>query len=314
MFLLRTRAKAVSLLILLLLPIPAAAQTLNRDDRFRVEVDAVNVLVTVNEKSTGAFMKDLDRSQFHVYEDGVEQVITNFTAQTNLPLTIAMCIDTSSSVKLKLEFEKEAALDFLFTIMRPSDRALLAEFDTGVTLLHDFTTNPNDLVAEIKRLRAGGGTSLYDAIFLVTEQKLLYEPGRRTMVILSDGSDLTSTHTYESALGMAQRAEIAIYGLSTTRFGADIDHEGDQALKQLADATGGIVYFPYSTSQLTESFKEIEQALRSQYNIAYVPTRKERDGSYRKIEVRVDVGDVNVRYRKGYYAYPLDDPIEAFEP
>lgn len=314
MFLLRRRVKILSLLILMLLPVPAAAQALNRDDRFRVEVDAVNVLVTVNEKSTGAFMKDLDRSQFHVYEDGVEQVITNFAAQTNLPLTIAMCIDTSSSVKLKLEFEKEAALDFLFTIMRPSDRALLAEFDTGVTLLHDFTTNPNDLVSEIKRLRAGGGTSLYDAIFLVTEQKLLYEPGRRTMVILSDGSDLTSTHTYESALGMAQRAEIAIYGLSTTRFGADIDHEGDHALKQLADATGGIVYFPYSTSQLTESFKEIEQALRSQYNLAYVPTRKERDGSYRKIEVRVDVGDVNVRYRKGYYAYPLDDPIEAFEP
>ncbi len=272
------------------------------DQRFRVEVEAVNVLVTVIEKKTGEFYKNLNQEDFRIFEEGVEQEITHFSRQTNLPLTIALCIDTSSSVKLKLKFEKEAALDFLCTVMLPQDKALLAEFDTGVTLLHDFTSNPNDLVREIKRLKAGGGTSLYDAIYLISEQKMLYETGRRTLVILSDGSDLTSTHTYESALRMAQRAEAAIYALSTTRFGADIDHAGDNALKQLTENTGGRVFFPYSTSQLSKAFREIQEELRSQYNLAYVPTNKRADGRFRKIRVKVDRGGIDVRHRKGYYA------------
>ncbi|GAI90804.1 unnamed protein product, partial [marine sediment metagenome] len=238
--------------LLVLISLPAAGwifaqQTL--DERIRVEVEAVNVLVTVIDKKTGQFIRDLNRTHFEIYENGKLQEITNFSKQTDLPLTIALCIDTSSSVKLKLKFEKEAAIDFLFTIMRPKDKALLAEFDTGVTLLHDFTSNPNDLVNEIKILRAGGGTSLYDAIYLISEQKMLHESGRRTMVILSDGADLTSTHTFIDAMKMVHRSEITIYALSTTRFGADIDHEGDNALKQLAEATGGRVFFPYSTSQ-----------------------------------------------------------------
>lgn len=272
------------------------------DERIRVEVEAVNVLVTVNNKKTGKFIKNLTREHFEIYEDRDLQEITNFSKQTNLPITIALCVDTSSSVKLKLKFEKEAAIDFLFTIMRPRDKALLAEFDTGVTLLHDFTSNPNDLVNEIKNLRAGGGTSLYDAIYLVNEQKMLNETGRRTMVILSDGADLTSTHTFTDALKMAQLAETAIYALSTTRFGADIDHEGDNALKQLAEATGGRVFFPYSTTQLSKSFLEIEEELRSQYNLTYIPTNFRKDGTYREIRVKVDYDDIVVRHRKGYYA------------
>lgn len=277
-------------------------------DRIRVRVEAVNVLVTVNSEDSGRFIKDLEKSDFDVLENGLRQTITNFSQQTNLPLTIALCVDTSSSVKVKLDFEKEAALDFLFTVMRPKDRALLAEFDTGVTLLHDYTPNPNDLAEEVKNLRAGGGTSLYDAVYLISEQKMLHETGRRTMVILSDGSDLTSTHSFEDALQMAQKAEIAIYAVSTTRFGADIDHEGDNALKQLAEATGGRVFFPYKASDFTKAFTSIEQELRSQYNLAYVPTNKAKDGTFREITVKVHRDGVNVRHRKGYYA-PM--PTEA---
>ncbi len=284
-------------------------QSRRMDEPFRVEVDAVNVLVTLSDRRTGKFVKDLNREDFEIYEDGVLQEITHFSRQTDLPLSIALCVDTSSSVKLKLDFEKEAAIDFLFTILRPTDRALLAEFDTAVTLLHDFTSNPNDLVEEIKRLRAGGGTSMYDAIYLISEQKLLDAPGRRTIVILSDGSDLTSTHTFEEALRMAQKAEAAIYALSTTRFGASIDHAGDNALKQLTEATGGRVFFPYSTSQLAKAFAELEEELRSQYNLAYVPSNRKRDGTFRTIEVKVKREDVNLRYRKGYYA-----PLPGVDP
>lgn len=282
-----------------------------QQEPIRVEVEAVNVLVAVHDKGTGKFITDLHLNDFRIIEDGVLQRIKNFSKQTDLPLTIALAIDTSASVKLKLEFEKEAATDFLYTVMRPSDKTLLLEFDTGVTLLHDFTANPNDIAREVKNLKAGGGTSLYDAIYLISEQKMLEERGRKTIVILSDGSDLTSRRTFEEALQMAHRSEVTIYAISTTRYGADIDHEGDNALKQLAESTGGRVFFPYSAKQLAAAFKEINDELRSQYNLAYEPSNKKKDGAFREIEVRISRDDVNVRHRKGYYA-PTEQTSQVF--
>lgn len=280
------------------------AQAAQQREPFRVEVEAVNLQVTVHDEETGKFVKDLEKSHFRIIEDGVLQQITNFTQETDLPLAIALAVDTSASVKLKLEFEKEAALDFLFSVMRPSDRALLLEFDSGVTLLHDFTSNPNDLAREINSLKAGGGTSLYDAIYLVSEQKMLDEEGRKVLVILSDGADVTSRHSFAEALDMAFRSETTVYGISTTRFGADVDHEGDNALKQLVEKTGGQAYFPFSTRDLTKAFETINEELRSQYNIAYVPTNKLRDGRFREVKVEVNKSDVRLRHRKGYFAHP----------
>ncbi len=276
-------------------------------DTIRVEVEAVNVLVSVHQEKTGLFIKELSPGDFEIYEDGVRQQITNFVEETNLPLAIALCIDTSSSVRIKLKFEKEAATDFLHAVMRTTDRTLLLEFDTAATLLHDFTSNPNDLTREIDRLRAGGGTSLYDAIFLVSDQKMMDVPGRRTLVILSDGADQTSRMTFEDALRGAFRAEAAVYAISTTRFGAEIDHEGDNALKQLTYNTGGRVYFPYSTSDLTKAFKAINEELRNQYSITYTPTNRRADGSFRKLKVKVKRGNTILHYRKGYFA-PLKSP------
>ncbi len=280
----------------------AGDQPARQQDPIRVQVEAVNVLVTVNEKDTGIFVNELQAHHFEIYEEGVRQAIANFSRQTDVPLTIALCVDTSASVKLKLDFEKEAAENFVYTLMRPTDKALLLEFDTGVTLLHDFTHNPNDLAREIRALRAGGGTSLYDAVYLIGEQKMLQETGRKTVVILSDGADLTSERTFEEALLMAQKAEVTIYAISTTRFGADIDHEGDNALKQLTESTGGRVFFPYSTSQLNSAFNEINEELRNQYNLTYAPTNNKRDGTFREISVKVNHPDVRVRHRKGYFA------------
>ncbi len=270
---------------------------------FRVQVEAVNVLVTVHDEKTGKFITDLRPEDFIVTEDGVRQQIANFSKQTNLPLTIALCVDTSASVKIKLEFEKEAAADFIYSVMQQAnDKALLLEFDSGVTLLHDFTSDPNDLISEMKSLRAGGGTSLYDAIYLVSEQKMLQETGRKTIVILSDGADVSSKHTFEQALQMAYKSEAATFAISTTRFGADIDHEGDNALKQLTEDTGGKAFFPYSTKDLTNAFEKLGQELRSQYNLTYIPTNKKKDGTFRDIKVQVRRDNVRVRYRKGYFA------------
>jgi len=291
-------------MLLVTVPIlPVEAQNADRQQEpFRVEVETVNVLVSVHDRETAKFVTDLMVEDFEIYEEGVLQEITNFSQQTDLPLAIALCVDTSSSVKVKLEFEKEAATDFIYSVMRPTDKALLLEFDTGVTLLHDFTSNPNDLTREIDRLKAGGGTSLYDAIYLVSDEKLMSVPGRKTIVVLSDGADLTSEYSFEDALRTAFQAEAAIYAISTTRFGADIDHEGDNALKQLAGRTGGRVYFPHSVSQLTEAFRDINEELRNQYNIAFVPRNKRRDGKFRELEVKVKHPDSIVYHRKGYFA------------
>ncbi len=279
-----------------------------RQDTIRVEVEAVNLLVSVHQEKSGIFMRDLSPGDFEIYEDGVLQEITNFAEETNLPLAIALCIDTSSSVRIKLKFEKEAATDFLHSVMKTTDRTLLLEFDTAATLLHDFTSNPNDLTREISRLRAGGGTSLYDAIYLVSQQKMMDVEGRRTLVILSDGADQTSRKTFEDALRAVFQAEAAVYAISTTRFGAEIDHEGDNALKQMAQNTGGRAYFPYSTKDLTKAFRAINEELRNQYSITFNPTNKRADGTFRKLRVRVKRGNTVLHYRKGYFA-PLKSSL-----
>ena len=141
---------------------------------------------------------------------------------------------------------------------------------------------------------------------------MLNEPGRKTVVILSDGADLTSKHTFEETLRMSYQAEITIYAISTTRFGADVDHEGDNALRQLTESTGGRVFFPYSTSQLEEAFQEVDRELRSQYNLTYVPTNKRKDGEFREIKVKVSRDSVNIRHRQGYFA-PGEDSSGLFE-
>ncbi len=285
------------------LPQDSSSDSDQTPPQIRVAVEAVNLFVTVFDKRSGDFIKHLVAEDFEVYEDGDLQQITNFAAETDLPLTIAMAIDTSSSVRIKLDFEKEVATDFLYSVMRTTDRALLAEFDTGVTLLHDYTHNPNDLANVIKNLKAGGGTSMYDAIYLITEQKMIEEAGRKTLVILSDGADLTSTHTFEQALKMCFKAEATIFAVSTTRLGADIDHEGDNALRQLTEDTGGRAWFPITTSEMSKAFNKINDILRNQYSITYVPTRKQADGQFRKIRVKVrNLGGSEIHHRKGYYA------------
>jgi Ca-activated chloride channel homolog len=297
-----------SLFLFLLAFLHLPAQDAQRDQEpFRVEVDAVNLLVTVTDSKTGEFVRGLTAEDFRIIEDGRLQRITHFAKQTNLPLTIALCVDTSASVKLKLEFEKEAASEFLFTVMQAHDRALLVEFDSGVTLLHDFTHNPNDLVREIKRLKAGGGTSLYDALYLVAEQKLLEEEGRKTIVVLSDGSDVTSKRTFEEAMQMVYKAEAATYAISTTRFGANFDRTGDNALKQITESTGGAVFFPVSTRDLNVAFQKVSQELRNQYSITYVPSNPRKDGTFRTIKVDVSRSNTTLKHRKGYYA-PLESP------
>ena len=294
--------------------LPAQSDTAAGDDSlepFRVEVEAVNVLVAVHDKKTGRFVTNLSPQHFIVKEDGRHQRITNFAAQTNLPLTIAICVDASASVRLKLGFEKEVATDFLFDVMRPTDKALLVEFDTGVTLLHDFTSNPNALLAEIDNLRAGGGTSLYDAIYLISEQKMLQEYGRKTILVLFGrvGPDQRPQLRRDAPDGLPGRIHHLRHQHHPVRSG-----RGRQGRRRPGKTDGEHRrnrLLPHSSNNLAEAFKTIDTELRSQYNLTYVPTNRKKDGTFRKIEIEVKADDVRVRHRVGYYA-PYD-PMDKWK-
>ena len=286
---------------------PASGQLPPRvsDQTYRVNVDLVNLLCSVKDKNTNAFVTNLAKEDFSAYEDDQKQEIKNFVRETNLPLTIALLVDTSGSVSPKLQFEQDAAISFFQNVLRDQDRAMVLSFDSGVDLVQDFTNDPNQLAKQIRRLRAAGGTALYDAIYLASDEKLIRETGRKAIVILSDGDDTASRLAFEPALEMALRAETIIFSISVNRggfFGTSNEKLGDKVLKRLADETGGQALFPFKIEELEDSFRQISQELRSQYSIGYLSSNTRRDGAYRKVEIRVAEKGLKLNYRKGYYA------------
>jgi len=275
------------------------------DQTYRVNVDLVNVLCSAFDKNTNSFVTNLTREDFSIYEDNQKQEIKNFARETDLPLTIAMLIDTSQSVAPKLKFEQDAAIGFFQSIMREKDRALLASFDSDVSLLQDFTNDPNKLAKEIRKLRAAGGTALYDAIYRVCDEKLIRETGRKAIIILSDGDDESSKASLHQATEMALRAETLIFSISVSKggfFGVGGTKEGDTVLREISQETGGRIFFPFKPDDLDDEFRQINQELRSQYNIGYLSTNPTRDGSYRKVKIEIAARGLKLTYRKGYYA------------
>jgi Ca-activated chloride channel family protein len=273
---------------------------------YRVSVDLVNILCSVLDRNTNAFLTNLSREDFTIYEDGVKQEIINFARETNLPLTFALLVDTSQSVAPKLKFEQEAAINFIQSTMRANDRAMLLEFSSGVTLLQDFTDDPNKIIKEIRKLKAAGGTALYDAIYMTCDEKLIRETGRKAIIILSDGEDESSRMSRRQAIEVALRAEATVFAISVTKggfFGVGASGgEGDAILTDITRETGGRIFFPFKIDDLEDSFRQISQELRSQYSIGYLSTNTARDGTYRKIEIKAAEKGLRLNYRKGYYA------------
>ena len=276
------------------------------ESRFRIAVDAVNVLVTVLDQN-GRFVTDLQKEDFIIYEDGKVQEIEQFSQETDQPLRIGLLMDTSSSVKMRLDFEKEAAINFMRSVMRYGDEAMLVEFDKGVSMLHDFTDRPTEIVKDIEELRAGGGTALLDAVFQVSQEKMSEKKLRQTIIIVSDGDDLHSEHTLAEAVNMAQLAETSLYAIGSNQLEAARNKNGIKILNRLTEETGGRVFYPFSDIEMEAAFDKIEKELRSQYSITYTPKNKTRDGKFRKLEVRVAKGKKRpgkliIRNKKGYYA------------
>ncbi len=272
---------------------------------YRVSVDLVNIFCSVFDQKTKSYLTTLTRDDFTIFEDGKKQEIRNFARETNLPLTIALLIDTSQSVAPKLKFEQEAAINFVYSVMREKDRCMLVEFNSGVTLLQDLTSDPNKIANEIRKLRAAGGTSLYDAIYMTCDEKLIRETGRKALVILSDGKDESSKMTRKQAIELALRAEATVFAISVSKggfFGVAAQDEGDIILKEITTETGGRIFFPFKVDELEDAFRQINQELRSQYNLGFLSSNPVRDGKYRRIEVKVAQSNLKLNYRKGYYA------------
>ncbi len=274
----------------------------SQQEPIRVEVEAVNVLVSVTD-DRGRFITDLVQERFTILENGAVQKITNFSHELDLPLQVGLLIDTSSSVRTKLHFEKAAATNFIFSVMRPQDETLLVEFDSGVTLISDFSRRPSDIARKLQDLRAGGGTALLDALYTVARDKMNATGVRKAIILVSDGADLNSRRTVRETVEMIQTRGVTVYGIGTSRFGATSDKKGEEMLTTLAESTGGQAFFPYSEQLFQQAFDTINDELRSRYSLTYIPSNKSRDGSFRRIRVKIAKGKkLNLRYRKGYFA------------
>jgi Ca-activated chloride channel homolog len=278
------------------------------DTRITVDVSRVNMLYTVSDKK-GRFITDLTKEDFEVFENKKPQTIVEFAAESDLPLRLAILIDTSNSIRERFHFQQEAATAFVDGTVRPEhDRAMVVSFDTAAELVADLTDSIPDLEKAIANLRPGGGTSLYDAIFFACRDKLMQDQPlykfRRAMVILSDGEDNQSRYTRDQALEMALKADVTVYTISTNI--THIESEGDKVLRYFADETGGQSFFPFKASDLDQSFENIANELRHQYNIFYRPEPLKVDGLYHSVDIRVrGHKDMIVRCRKGYYAPKL---------
>jgi VWFA-related protein len=214
-------------------------------------------------------------------------------------------MDVSGSVNSRFEFEQTAATGFLQHVIRPGfDKAFILGFNSRSHYAQDYTDKVSLLSAAVTRLQSGGGTAIYDAIYRACKEKLLTEksdhPVRKALIIISDGEDNQSDVSRAQAIEMAQRAEVIIYTISTDDSGLIL--RGDQALQQLADATGGRAFFPYKMKDISHSFAAIEDELRSQYVVSYKPSDFDADGRYRSIEITALKKDLQVRARRGYYA------------
>jgi VWFA-related protein len=273
--------------------------------RITLDVTRVNILFTVTDKK-GRFVTDLSKSDFDVIENKKPQVIQQFTAESDLPLRLAVLVDTSNSIREQFRFEQQAAIRFIQSVVRPQqDRLMLVSFDSAAEMVSDLTGDLNKLEQGVKSMRPGGGTALYDAIYFASKEKLMMDQPRdkfrRAMIIISDGEDTESRMSRDQALEMAQKADTVIYAISTNITREDKD--GDKVLRYLTDETGGQSFFPFKIEDLDQSFENIANELRHQYNIFYRPEPLKADGLYHPVTVRTKGRkDLIVRARKGYYA------------
>jgi Ca-activated chloride channel homolog len=277
---------------------------------FRAGVDLVSLNVTVTE-SGSRYVTDLNPEDFNVFEDGVKQEVTFFN-KTNLPIALALLLDTSASMEAKLPTAQEAAIGFAKRL-RTQDLAEIIDFDSRVIVLAPFTNGAQELEQAIHKTSAGGSTSLYNAVYIALKDlkkviaKNTDEIRRQAIVVLSDGEDTSSLLPFEEVLDLAKRSETAIYAIGLrSNDGAGSSTKGfkeaEFVLRQLSQETGGRAYFPNQVSELAAIYGQISEELSSQYIVGYTSRNARRDGSWRRVVVRVNRQNAIARTKLGYFA------------
>lgn len=303
--------KAVSIFalflgIFVLSAVTAAAQvpTATPDDALRTF--EVRLPVTVTNKKE--LITGLKRGDFVVFEDGVQQDVTFFTSDSsNPPVYVGVLMDTSPSTAGKLQFSREAAKNFIFTVTRlRKDKAAFMTFDHQIQLHQDFTDKLDLLDRAVDRVKkVGSQTAMYDAVWEFSDQKLRSVAGRRVIVLITDGDDTFSRAQLQDAIDIAQRTETTIFAISTKAGflgsvpgveAGTVRDRGDKDLVRLAEETGGQAFFSGDMLELERSFTKISKELQGQYIITYRPKNQEYDGRVRKIEVRLTDKDLEKKY------------------
>jgi len=297
------------------------------DNTIRLDVNLVSILASVRSKS-GALISNLTKDDFKIYEDGKEQQIRNFARETDLPLTLGLLVDTSSSQERLIDTEQRAASQFFSKVLREKDQAFLIQFGAEAELLQDLTNSARLLQKGLQQLRlsvpVGGlhpgpvptmqnqaGTILYDAIYLAANDELKREVGRKAIILITDGVDTGSKISRDKAIEAAQKGDIIIYsifyqdrqayggGFGTVSLGGG---GGEGELRRLSSETGGQVFKVDKGHSLDDIFRELQEEMRSQYAITYQPPSPKRDGTYHKIDIKLANKDYKPQARKGYYA------------
>jgi len=302
-------------------------------ETLKVNVEVVQLFFNVKDKH-GALIPNLTKENFDLAEDGKPQTIKYFKAESDLPLTLGILIDSSGSQQRVLEMEKEVGGSFLENTLRQKDEAFVISFDVDINLLQDFTNSVSRLRKALNSatINTGGvscsggpigpqgpipcsstgprGTALYDAVYLASHDELSHEVGRKAMILLTDGQDEGSRLKIKDAIEAAQKADAICYVLLIADrgfygFGGGFGYSGDSDMKKLTQETGGrVIEVGNKIEKLRQAFDQISQELRSQYNIGYTPTNTNRDGGFRKVEIKPKQGDYKIQARSGYYAIP----------
>jgi VWFA-related protein len=297
-------------------------------ETLKVNVEVVQLFFNVKDKH-GALIPNLTKDNFDLLEDGKPQTIKYFKAETDLPLTLGILIDSSGSQMRVLDMEKTVGGSFLESTLRPKDEAFVISFDVDINLLQDFTSSVSRLKHALNeaKINTGGvgcsggpigpqgpipcsstgqrGTALYDAVYLASHDEFSHEVGRKAMILLTDGEDEGSRLKIRDAIEAAQKADAICYVLliADRGFYGGFGYSGDSDMKKLTQETGGrVIDVGNKIEKLRQAFDQISQELRSQYNAGYTPTNPNRDGSFRKVEIKSKPGEYKIQARSGYYA------------
>jgi Ca-activated chloride channel family protein len=272
---------------------------------FRADVNLVRVLATVKNQA-GELVGALQKGDFTVFDNGARQEISVFERRTELPLSIALLVDTSGSTNKELLYETDSASRFLRALLsegNPEDAVALFSFNYEVTMQHDFTHNYRSLEARLKTLHGDAGTALYDAIYLAARD-LEPREGRKVAIIITDGGDTASSKDVHAALQAAQLADAVIYPVVVMPITNDAGRNigGEHALQFMAEGTGGRPFLPSVGSALDKAFSDIVTELRTQYLLAFYPNDAPlTKDPFHKLEVRVGRPELRVSARNGYY-------------